>query len=291
MTFRQRLGLGGPPILLRVALAITFIWAGSGKFFGSVTLSPEQAAVLDAMHSGAVAPATPAPEGADTDANTDADADSSPSASRGGPMIILAQDQGAQPAEPAEADAPPDADADEPPAAPAEADTADADADTAAPSHRNVDFIALLFHTWATPNAEGKALLPAFVGHGKTPIWLANAVGVTELLGGIMIALGLLTRLWSLAVAGVMVGALWTTSIGPVLVYGQAGWPAFFPVLPALHDFSAGAWQNWLWQLTLLCSALSLVCLGAGRLSLDRLFFGKPGAETHTPIILDDDED
>ncbi|RMH25387.1 MAG: DoxX family protein [Planctomycetota bacterium] len=279
MTFRQRLGLGVPPILLRVCLAVTFIWAGAGKHFGRVDLTPEQAAVFDAIRTGS-AP-TPAP------ADPPADADSTPTAMADGALVILAQDQGAQPEEqPAETPTQPDADAD--------ADTSDAEPAAAADqagSHRTVDLIAVLFHTWATPNDQGRALLPGFIAQGKTAWYLAIALLVVEALGGIMVAVGLLTRLWALALAGVMLGALWTTSIGPVVVYGQPGWPTFMPILPALDNFNPGAWQTWLWQFSLMCGALSLACLGAGRLSLDRWFFGKPGADQPEPIIVDEDED
>ena len=267
MTFRQRLGLGVPPILLRLVLAATFIYAGAGKFLGEVTLTPEQASRLDAIHNAAPMPApTPpaAPVGDETTASRP-------------PMVLLVQES--QTAEP-------EPQPESQPTAPADADTgADAvDPDspeftTPVPTHRMVDMLTIMIHTNATPNDEGKALLPGFMASGKWPIWIANTVAVTELLGGIMVLIGLLTRLWSLGIAGVMVGALWMTSIGPVVVMGQPGWPGFFEVLPAIDGFSSQGWQAWLWQASLLAGSLSLACLGAGGLSLDRLFFGKPGVK------------
>ena len=298
MTFRQRLGLGVPPILLRLAIAATFIWAGSGKFFGPITLSPEQEATLRAIHSGAApAPApTPAPPASSADAPAGKPTAAAPAASR---LLLI---QNAQPAEPeptpdassdqSATDQPAKPDANAPAPTKAEGAEAPASASTApGPKRRAVDGITLLIHAQATPNEKGEALLPAFMGKGKWPMWIANTEGVVELLGGILIFLGLFTRLWSLALAGVMVGALWMTSIGPVVIYGAPGWPAFMPVLPALDGFRVSAWQTWLWQLGVLCGALSLFCLGAGGLSLDRFFFGKPGAPKHEPIDLDLDED
>lgn len=272
MTFRQRLGLGVPPILLRLVLAATFIYAGAGKFLGEVTLTPEQASLLDAIHNAAPMPAPAQPTAPGGDETT---------ASRP-PIVMLVQ--GSQPAEPepqpeSQPTAPADADA---------ADTATPEFTTPVPTHRIVDMLTVMIHANATPNDEGKALLPGFMASGKWPIWSANAVAVTELLGGIMVLIGLLTRLWSLGIAGVMVGALWLTSIGPVVVMGQPGWPGFFEVLPAIDGFSSQAWQTWLWQASLIAGSLSLACLGAGAMSLDRLFFGKPGVKpTPAKIELD----
>lgn len=287
MTLRQRLGLGFPPILLRLVLAATFIWAGTGKFFGPVTLTPDQAALLDSIHNGSLAPAPvtpPADRGGDADAETTASAQ---------PTVLLVQQS--QPGEEPPAGA---AEPEQEPAEPTDTDTdtdtdADPDADTLgdaepAPAHRMVDMVTLMIYRNATPNDEGKALLPGFMAGGKWPIWIANAVAVTELLGGIMILLGLLTRLWSLGIAGVMVGALWMTSIGPVVVMGAPGWPGFFEVLPAIDAFNPQAWQTWLWQASLIAGSVSLACLGSGAMSLDRLFFGKPGV-TPAPSKIEHD--
>ncbi len=278
MTFRQRLGLGVPPILLRLVLAVTFIYAGAGKFLGEVPLTPEQASRLDAIHNAAPMPA-PAPSQPTTPGGDET------TASRP-PIVMLVQ--GSQPAEPepqpeSQPTAPADADAD--------ADAVDADTPEftiPVPTHRFVDMLTVMIYAYATPDDNGKALLPGFMASGKWPIWIANAVAVTELLGGIMVLIGLLTRLWSLGIAGVMVGALWLTSIGPVVVMGQPGWPGFFKVLPPIEGFSSQAWQTWLWQASLIAGSLSLACLGAGAMSLDRLFFGKPGVKpTPAKIELD----
>ena len=261
MTFRQKLGLRLPPILLRLALATTFIWSGSGKFWGPVTLSPAQEATLSAIKSGGAPAASPnqtpaAPDADNADQNADQNADENASSTALAPryQLILVQDT-------------PDTDADQ-----TDADQ-DQSVEKSASKYHTVDLIALQIHSQATPNQDGKRLLPAFMGRGKWPIRLAYAVGVTELLGGIMLLLGLFTRLWSLGLAGVMVGALWMTAIGPVVVYGETGWPGFLPVLPAIDHFDIAAWMQWILQLNLLAGALSLACLGAGGLSFDRLFF------------------
>lgn len=255
MIFRQRLGLRLPPILLRLALAATFIWSGSGKFWGPVNLTPEQEATLSAIKAGGAT--APDPSAESPDPAVDQAAPGEPMALAPGYQLVLVQNT---------PDAEPGADHD------ANSQEQPTD-DSAASSYHTVDFIALLIHAQATPNEDGKSLLPAFMGQGKWPIRLAYAVGVTELLGGIMLLLGLFTRLWALALFGVMIGALWMTSIGPVVIYSVSGWPSFFPVLPAIDQFSPAAWQSWLFQLNVLTGSLALACLGAGGVSLDRLFF------------------
>ncbi len=49
MTFRERMAIAVPPLLLRLALAVTFIWAGWGKLFSTVQFSPERTAILANM--------------------------------------------------------------------------------------------------------------------------------------------------------------------------------------------------------------------------------------------------
>src|SRR5690606_33209558 len=49
MNHRQRLAVGVAPLLLRVALAITFIWAGLGKVAATMPVSGQAAATLANM--------------------------------------------------------------------------------------------------------------------------------------------------------------------------------------------------------------------------------------------------
>ncbi|MFG0252246.1 MAG: hypothetical protein ACF8NJ_05160, partial [Phycisphaerales bacterium JB038] len=48
MSFRDRLALTFPPLLIRLVLALTFVWAGLGKVT-KTDFSPEQAAALANM--------------------------------------------------------------------------------------------------------------------------------------------------------------------------------------------------------------------------------------------------
>ena len=87
---------------------------------------------------------------------------------------------------------------------------------------------------------------------------LAPATAVVELVGGVALMLGLCTRLLSLVLAGDMVGAL-ITDIGPALAQKYPGPWQFLSNL-----FYASEWL-------LIGLLLWLVCVGAGKASLDAL--------------------
>jgi putative oxidoreductase len=87
---------------------------------------------------------------------------------------------------------------------------------------------------------------------------LAPVTAVLELVGGAALMLGLGTRLVSLVLAGDMVGAL-ITDIGPNLAQKY----------PAVWDFLSNLFYAPEWLLVGLL--LWLVCVGAGKASLDAL--------------------
>jgi uncharacterized membrane protein YphA (DoxX/SURF4 family) len=112
-------------------------------------------------------------------------------------------------------------------------------------------------------------LWPPALAQGQWPVWLAWAVSLTELAGGISLLLGLLTRVWAVGIAGVMLGALWLTQIGPAVQSGKA-LLGFLPNYPAFGM----EWQMPMFQFSLLAAALALACCGPGRLSLDTMLLG-----------------
>jgi uncharacterized membrane protein YphA (DoxX/SURF4 family) len=103
------------------------------------------------------------------------------------------------------------------------------------------------------------------------PVRFAWAVALTEVIGGALVAVGLLTRLGSLGLAGVMLGAMWLTGIGTAIQSGSAK----LGFLPKLPNFDPG-WSDILFQFTLFCAAIALFFAGPGALSLDRLLVGGP---------------
>ena len=135
--------------------------------------------------------------------------------------------------------------------------------------------LAVMIHRASHPEASaggGAApapIWPLALGEGQWPVYLAWAVALSELIGGIAILLGLFTRLMALVVSGVMLGAMWLTQFGPAIQSGQATL-GFLPSLPA---FDPG-WQTLMFQFALLAAAMALAFCGPGRLSLDSAILG-----------------
>src|SRR5262249_25937881 len=112
------------------------------------------------------------------------------------------------------------------------------------------------------------------------PVYLAWAVALTELIAGAAVLLGLFTRLMALALAGVVIGAIWLTLVGPAIQSGNTG----LGFLPAKSPVDLAAWEGVWVEVGLLVVAVALAFCGRGRASLDRAILGGPDAED------DDDE-
>ena len=83
---------------------------------------------------------------------------------------------------------------------------------------------------------------------------------------------GLLTRVAAFCIAGVMLGAIWLTEVGPAVQSGNA----LFFILPANRETFGGDWNTLIIQCSMLAMALNLVFAGAGGLSMDRAIAGRP---------------
>lgn len=236
MRVRDSIGLNLSPFILRVVLAITFMWAGAGKLLPMHQFTPEQSAALanmGAIEAPAAAPVSPVPP-ADPGTVTDA-----------APKYLPGQfPDGVQ--------------------------------------ARPVLRLAILLDQAARPpfnddGVEPRPIWPPDLARGRWPVYLAYAVAVTELVGGMALLLGLFTRLSALGLVGVMLGAIWLTQIGPAVQSGNT----LFGFLPPHGAFDVDAsgmpvWMTLLWQLLLLGAAAAVFFLGAGGLSLDRIIFGGP---------------
>lgn len=324
----DRFALSFTPMLLRLAIGLTFLWAGAGKLFHQVQFSEADRAILTQIETGAPAPAQPnaettapdpedeipalpEPDPADTppadDAPADEEGDDSPRlrsltepsarALPSGYSLTLAQDA-APSDEPGTNEPTPneesageagelitDAFADPP----AETDTPEDVSETVGANVSKDRFLnrtALTIYGAAHPE-KGKPRLPAFMG--VHAIKLAWAVAIIEFAGGLFILLGFLTRVWALAITGVIAGALWSTELGPAMLGGLD--QTFLGFLPPLWPFNPGAAMHFLWLLLLTLASFSLVFLGAGAFSIDRLLFGHPSAELeiYTPPTGKDD--
>ncbi len=150
--------------------------------------------------------------------------------------------------------------------------------------------LALLIHRAAFPpvatdqpkaNAMMK-LWPERLSRGMWPVRLAWMVAVTEVVAGLFVLVGLMTRASAIMLAGTMLGAIWLTEIGPAM---QAG-TTVLGILPDRDPFSIDAWRALMWQLALLMSAAALTMLGSGALGFDRKLFPPPPPAPPTPRLM-----
>lgn len=278
MSTKNRMALGVSPLFLRVALAITFIWAGMGKLWGTMEVDGEMAAVLANM--GVIKPKTPA-TGTTTDGGVKPPApdkplppptgETKPAPSDGSvdagvePRVVLAafQDTGAPVgstpgASPTLAQAGQYTAADFP------------DKVSVKPLYLMAASLHMLAHPKATPEKPAPmAIWPPALAEGRMPVIIAWLVTIAELGGGILVALGLCTRLAALSLAGVMVGAMWLTQIGPAIAKGDA----ILGFLPN-HARYGMEWQDLLLQFVLFATAMALFFSGPGFMAADHALFG-----------------
>ncbi|TVS07864.1 MAG: DoxX family protein [Phycisphaerales bacterium] len=309
MSLRQNLACHVTPVFLRVALGVTFIWAGMGKVMERFPVEDRrtaealvEAGALDvdrARIRGLIPPATPEQE---PPVERETPADPAPPATdppAEDPDQDPGEDEGAT-EPPASADPPngasgstsgPDA------AAPALDHTIRlaSDPDDTIEMLRVYGLSMLIVSISETREVteddlaryklsdERKAelageqqrfpLVPAALGSKPWPVALAWAAAITEIVAGLFLLIGFITRLSALGVVGVMLGAIWMTEVGPAL---QAG-ATMIGFLPAYELFSPEAWKTLLWQFALLMMGLGVFFSGAGGLSLDRVLFGPVG--------------
>ncbi|MBL8764975.1 MAG: DoxX family protein [Phycisphaerae bacterium] len=347
MPTRERLASGISPLFIRLALALTFIWAGLGKLFEDMEVKGQTAAMLANM--GLSLPRAAKPEPAKPPAPVPSPAanpapapvptptppppNPAPAPKEPAPAPGPATPPPAQPQPQPAPQTPPPAPTPAPPAPPApqpttppatppqpqpaptpkdpgtppptpppanpetpkrpaafapplgafESQPASASSEATADQFpdpikvRRVYGLALLLKTAAFPAPDEKgqavpAYWPRDLAQGTWPVNLAWSVAITELAGGTLLLIGMLTRLAALALGGTMIGAVWLTQIGPAVQSGKT----VLGFLPDRSAFDIQAWQTPLWQVALLAMALSVVFSGAGALSIDRSLFG-PG--------------
>ena len=262
------------PLFIRFALGVTFLWAGFGKVLEKMPVEGRSAATLANM--GVIEPVAPAPQPESAPAKPPVPGDvTKPDPEKPGvkpetkpddkpegkaeikPLMSLTQDAA-------------------PAALPATGDRHTAAEFPQPVMVRAVYGIALAVHDAANPApaADGVTpmpLLPPKVGADRWPVYLAWACAASELLGGLFVLVGLLTRVSALSLVVTMGMAMWLTRIGPAIQSNDA-LLGFLPNHPAYaHDAAGNALHAvLLWQFLLFCAALSLVFSGAGALSFDR---------------------
>lgn len=298
MRWRDQIALTLPSLLLRTVLALTFIWAGVGKLVGTTTVVGDDAARLHNLQVPLTEPAPgaqTAPDGRVEEPLPDPEPD--PAAETELDQTLnQALEQDPEPAEPTETPEAQEPGTDEPSAdedersplarsdrAPrfelvqlASAPAVGSDFPDPVEVHR-VYTIALLIDKCADPGltADSRVLtpiLPSWMGSGRTPVYAAWAAAITEVVAGGMLLFGLLTRLCSLSTLTIMLVAIWTTTIGPAAMHSS---DAILGFIPHVDDpWAPSSYSVGLWQLALAVMSLSVLFLGPGPLSLDRLIFG-----------------
>ncbi len=250
--FRRSLTANFGPLLLRVALGVTFLWAGYPKVFVKDAFPPESVAhlanmgVKRAQDAAIGASATP-PARKDVPPTTPGDALPDPTSGLSAePRVILAQ------------------------ATPPAARTYTAD-DFAHPvEFSRLHYVAIALDTSA---AGDKPIWPKALSGNPWGLRLAHAVAWTKLLAGLFVLIGLFTPLSAFSIACVMGTAMWLTQIGPATL---GGGPSTLGFLPPLEGFAMNpmGWQMFVQQLMLFAAAVSLMFSGAGAISFDRFIFG-----------------
>lgn len=282
LTAGQRTALSVPPLLLRLVLALVFIWAGYAKCFGTFDVTDENRAALISAgvlsESGEVIDPIPVPEPEPEVQEPATEPEAEPEATP--------QDdpQPVSPVEPAPSGDDPQADPgpDDPGEVLLVAQTRPA---TASPTKvRMANNIAMALDAAAHPQpvtdeagntTTPMALVPDALGSPPWAVRLAWAAAVTELAAGVLLLIGLFSRLGGLAVAWVMGVAIWLTGIGPAIQGGDA----FLGFLPRAGLYEMQAYKDFFFQLALLVMGLAIAFSGGGMLSLDRWIFGKSVAD------------
>mgnify|MGYP001794673027 CR=1 FL=1 len=291
MRTRDRLGLSIPPLLLRVVLALTFLWAGLGKIMAEAPVSGVDAVILAEL--GVIEPgnATPIPPADQLEPEAATPETPTPAA----PVPEPIREPDAEPENASE----PDADPAEPLADP-ESTTAQALAEHAGlflpVAYRQVTFspadftepvmvkrlypgVVTRLVKAAEPGLDPqtsepiKPIAPAWAAEKQVVLALGWAAPLTEAIAGALLLFGLLTRISAVSLVGVMVTAIWLDTIGPAWQAGEVVL-GFIPN----HDVFSFDWVKPLWQLLVLAATAGLMFSGAGALSLDRLFFGRKTA-------------
>ena len=250
MGFKDQMALMAAPIFLRLALSITFLWAGSGKLTQFFEVSGADAAYLANMNA--------------IDLSQLAGAGGGGAAQSGSTPFLppLAQNT-----------------------APTVRIFFASDFPTPVKA-RSMYRISLLLRNAAEPGNDDSGatkmrLWPTALAQGQWTRGLAITVAWTEAIGGLLVFVGLFTRLWSFLLAGTMMGAMWLTLIGPTIQSGKTRL-GFLPADPSLFDVAA--WTPWLFVFGTLMSCLALMCAGAGAWSLDAaLAPAKPSPKPAAP--------
>lgn len=277
MRFRDKAALSVAPLLLRLVLGVTFLWAGLGKVSARMEVQGEQAAIL-ANAGVTLDGAGSAPFEEPTRQPEPIGGDDGGEASRGGSwagIVTVSQDgsQGAQGSSGGGA-------------------YSAADFPDPIETRRVNGLVIGLYHASHPGYHEDTgermpAIWPTSLGEGGAARAQAWAVALGEIVCGAAILVGLLTRVSGLGLALIMAGAIWLSQIGPAIQSGDT----VLGFLPSHGTWDGDAWKTLFWQASLLASSLAVVFLGAGPVSVDHLLFRPKGEDGDGGDESEDDSD
>lgn len=259
MSFSQSAAVNVVPLLSRIVLALAFIPAGWNKLSTTTTFRGEDAAILRSLGvtgiDGEPAESPAAAVGAGSASESWSKTLTGSMTSGGWSLLAAPPTSSGMQELPAGATAPnPGA---ESPAArgesftPASNDVAPLIADTRPLTTRSLHGITLMVHR-----------------HGWAyPVYNAYAATAAELLGGVLILVGLFARLWGLALASTMAVAYWFTT-APMFAAKSSPMVLFDIAVHPFAEFNRMHVQGALFVL-----AIGVFLVGAGALSLDRMIF------------------
>ena len=290
MRCRDHIALTLPSFLLRLTLAITFLWAGTAKIIGTTTTQGDNAARLANLgvpfiqptpetpeSDTPTEPATPLPDSElDSEPDTGLDTESEPETDITTPPPPQTDPASTVPETDPELESDPVALL--PVIRPVAQSTSPAvGSDFPEPvTIKRVYGIALLLDHSVSPGLTEDSqpiapTMPSWLGSGRMPVYAAWATAITEIAAGLLLLIGLLTRISALSLMIVMLVAMWTTNIGPAALQSTDAILGFIP--HAQDPWSPASYNTLLWQFALVIMSLSVLLLGPGPLSLDRIFF------------------
>jgi uncharacterized membrane protein YphA (DoxX/SURF4 family) len=256
MSFSQFAGTTIVPTLSRIVLALAFISVGHNKLFTHAEFDATQAATLQSLG------VTVTPVEADAVSFGDTRIQRALfQSSQQPPETGTAAPSGGPAASPPDSTEPPHIDATD------LEDAADEAVDDAAGVEPAVD--ALPPGTYTARSLYNVALYVKDAGLPQ-PVYGAWIAALTEFVGGILLLLGLLSRVWGLGLAFAMGVAFYTVTTLKLEVFSALPWE-FSQNIPAFNTMYS--------QLGLGVLALGICLTGPGPLSLDRLFFNRRKVE------------
>jgi uncharacterized membrane protein YphA (DoxX/SURF4 family) len=133
-----------------------------------------------------------------------------------------------------------------------------------------------------TPEQPRK-LMPGAFGRGSRPVVIAWIIAIGEVIAGSLLLMGLLTRFAAVFCAGLMLGAIWLTELGPAIQAGNT----MLGFLPKRELWDPELWKTLLWQCSLLAACGAVALTGSGYFGLDRRLFPEaPPAPTRPRPML-----